>query len=315
MLRRALLFLCLSAPLAAQAQTASSVILTFRDSSGNTLTSNTLGRIRCDDSGVVTGFDDPSLTINWTLVPAAATTPAYGDNDTYRISATSSGACPTDDVTGKIDIIPVNNSATGVYPNSSTPLLLSKVLTTVGVTCVNNAVDQTIRICVALKRGTGGTTDTSVPSNTFILQLASPADPVGLSVGPGDSALNIAWGVGTKTSGQADTDRYRVTVTPQDPALDAGGTRTKETAATSFRQPGLVNGAVYDITVQALSVGGNLSAHAIAGTGTPAQVNDFFEQYVADGGTREQGGCAGGAAGLLSLLGLGAVVRAFRRRS
>jgi hypothetical protein len=43
-------------------------------------------------------------------------------------------------------------------------------------------------------------------------------------------------------------------------------------------------------------------------------VNDFFERYKAENGP-EEGGCAGGAAGLLSLLGLGAVIRAFRRRS
>jgi hypothetical protein len=308
MLRRALILLCLAAPLSAVAQTTSSVILTFKDRSGNTLTSNTLGRIRCD------GTDDPSLTINWTLVPTTATNPAYGDNDTYRIAATTTSTCPSDDTTGVIDIIPANKSASGVYPNTATPLLLSTVLTKVSLVCQGNNTDQTVRVCVTLKRGTGGTADGSVPFNTFILQLAPPPDPAGISVGPGDSALIISWAKGTRGTGQAETDRVRVTVTPRDPSADPGGPRVDETAASPFRRGGLVNGVLYDVTVQALSIGGNLSATAVAGTGTPALVNDFFEQYREQGG-KEEGGCAGGAAGLLSLLGLGAVVRAFRRRS
>lgn len=308
MLQRALLFLCLAAPLAAEAQTTSSVLLTFRDGAGTTLTSNTLGRSRCD------GTDDPSLTINWTLVPTTAATPAYGENDTYRIAATTTGTCPTDDVTGLIDIIPANNSPSGVYPNTTTPLRLSEVLTTLAVTCAGNNADQTIRICVTLKRGTAGTADGNVISNTFTLQLAPPPDPVGLSVGSGDGALNISWAKGTKGTGQAETDRVRVTVTPRNPAEDPAGARVDETAASPFRRGGLVNDVLYDVSVRALSEGGNLSAGEVTGTGTPAQVNDFFEHYRDQGGP-EEGGCAGGAAGLLSLLGLGAVVRAFRRRS
>jgi hypothetical protein len=71
---------------------------------------------------------------------------------------------------------------------------------------------------------------------------------------------------------------------------------------------------LYDVVVSALSAGGNASVGSINGSGTPAPVNDFYTQYKADGG-QEEGGCAGGPAGLLSLLGLGAALRLLRRRS
>jgi hypothetical protein len=310
MLRRALIFLCLAAPLAAGAQTTDGVLITLRDSGGNVLTTP-LGRIRC--SGV-TGFDDPRVSFTWSLAPQTPTTPAYATNDTYRISATKDSVCPTSPTSGAglIDSVAAI-SATGSYPASGNTLLLSTVLADIPVDCSASTADLTIRLCVSLVRGSNGTVDKTI-NNSFVIQLAPPPDPVGLSVTPGDSALNIAWAAGTKGTGQADNDRYQVLVTPRTPAQDPGGTRSKITAATSWRQPGLVNGVLYDVVVSALSAGGNASVGSINGSGTPAPVNDFYTQYKADGG-QEEGGCAGGPAGLLSLLGLGAALRLLRRRS
>lgn len=310
MLRRALIFLCLVAPLAAGAQTTDGVIITLRDSSGNVLTTP-LGRIRCSGAP---GFDDPRVSFTWSLVPATATTPAYATNDTYRLSATKDSVCPTSptDGAGLLDSVEAI-SATGSYPASGSTLLLSTVLAKIPVDCSASSADLTIRLCVSLVRGSNGAVDKTI-NNSFVMQLAAPPSPVSLSVTPGDSALNISWTPGTVGAGQADNDRYLVLVTPRNAADDPGGRRTKLTATTSWRQAGLINGVLYDVVVGAISAGGNPSELAVIGTGTPAPVNDFYTQYKADGG-REEGGCAGGPAGLLSLLGLGAALRLLRRRS
>ncbi len=310
MLRRALIFLCLVAPALAGAQTTDSVSITLRDSGGNTLTTP-LGRIRC--SGV-TGFDDPRVSFTWNLVPQTATTPAYATNDTYRLSATTTDTCPASPGNGSGLINSVTASSTsGSFPASGNELLLSDILTAIPATCTTGSADLTIRLCVSLVRGSTGNVDKTI-NNSFDIQLKSPPAPTGISVTPGNNALNIAWSPGTVGAGQADTDHYTVSVTPQDPILDPGGTRTATTSTRSVRVAGLVNDLTYDISVVAFSVGGNPSVTDLPGTGKPVPIDDFYNWYRNHGGV-EEGGCAGGPAGLLSLLGLGAALRLFRRRS
>lgn len=290
MLRRAALLLCLAAPLGAGAQT---------------LTISPVGPFGLKDClPATTGYVDPTFTLSWTVVPTG--TGGFGANDVYRISATTQSTCPTDD-TGLIDTISAS-SATGAYPLSGGTLKLSTVIAKAATSCSGTA-DVTVGVCVALRRS-AGTTNEVVVRNTFKLQLKPPLAPTSLSVSSGSGALNLTWKAPDSTSDPAAT-QYVYTVSTSDP-LDPV-VHTDTVGGSPVRVSPLVNGVLYDVSVVALSAGGNASP-AVTGTGTPQVVNDFFTQYVADGGT-EQGGCAGGPAGLLSLLGLGAVVRAFRRRS
>jgi hypothetical protein len=141
-----------------------------------------------------------------------------------------------------------------------------------------------------------------------------------VSVQPGDSALYVSWGAGTSTTSSVATDHYEVTMTvtakgtPPDPVTTHAA---QSFTGTSGRYTGLVNGVTYAATVVAVSAGGNASdpsAVTAAATGKPQPVLDFWEQYQAAGGL-DPGGCAGGPAGVLSLLGVAALVRAIRRRS
>ena len=52
----------------------------------------------------------------------------------------------------------------------------------------------------------------------------------------------------------------------------------------------------------------------IAATGTPQPVTGFWDQYTRRR-RREQGGCGGGPAGVVSLLGVALALRGLRRRS
>ncbi|MBS2031616.1 MAG: hypothetical protein JST54_27215 [Deltaproteobacteria bacterium] len=81
----------------------------------------------------------------------------------------------------------------------------------------------------------------------------------------------------------------------------------------------LVNGTTYSVQVRAIDQAGNVGACSNAMNGTPQVIDDFWRLYKAAGGSGD-GGCtaAGGAAGLLGLLGvaltLGGRIRRSRRK-
>jgi hypothetical protein len=133
---------------------------------------------------------------------------------------------------------------------------------------------------------------------------------VSVSVAAGDGALYVSWADGTD-NGVAATS-YRVTA---EAVGNPGDTHTESfTGKSNQRISGLTNGVTYSVTVIAVSAGGNRSLASEPVTGTPQHVADFWEQYQEAGG-REQGGCGGGPAGVLSLLGVALALRGFRRRS
>jgi hypothetical protein len=288
MLTRALLFLCLAAPLAAEAQNT----LTFTSDP-----SPPYGRTDCNNQSSL------SVQLGWSVTPTSGTT--TGVNDTYRITATTADTqCPTT-TTGTTNLVAARLTSAG---NTYTTTLGAILTAAAATTCTGDA-DVTVYVCVALARD-GATTTEAFARNSFKLQFQPPLAPTGLSVTAGNNALNVSWAAPDSTNNPA-ASTYRVTVSSTDPR----DTTLHETviAGTSVRVDGLVNEVTYTVTVVALSEGGNESP-AVTKTGTPLPVDDFYSHYTKEGGV-EQGGCAGGAAGLLSLLGLGAVVRAFRRRS
>jgi hypothetical protein len=149
---------------------------------------------------------------------------------------------------------------------------------------------------------------------------------VGVGVSAGDSALNVSWADGTDSTVAATG--YRVEASPllasclgsiPSPltlsCLDLAASVTGTTASRSLRLGGLVNDVHYGVRVYATSSGGNDSAPSTPPVlGTPQPTRDFWGQYELQGGT-EQGGCAGGPAGPLSLLAVAGLLLTFRRRS
>jgi Synergist-CTERM protein sorting domain-containing protein len=160
-----------------------------------------------------------------------------------------------------------------------------------------------------------GTTTTTAATGSLALDLQTPPAPVANDPTPGDSALNVSWSQGTGTA-EAGTsgapDSYNIycdlhgisPITRKCATVTGGGT-------TSARVDGLTNGTQYDVQVTATTIGGNESARSDTVSGTPVPVDDFWRLYKSDGG-QEQGGCAGGAAGLVALLAL--LPLALRRR-
>ena len=146
-------------------------------------------------------------------------------------------------------------------------------------------------------------------SGKFIVQVAKPAAPTGVTAGAGDTRLYVSW---TASGGSVAVDHYIAAATPT-----AGGATVLSSAATGEDATieGLVNGTPYSVVVYAYSVGGNQSlASTPAVEGTPQPVDDFWERYRATPGAREDGGCGAGGTGPLALLSV-ALLALLRRRS
>jgi len=301
MLRPALLLLCLAVPLAVEAQTTNSLTLTDTSDAAKV----TFGKNDC-----TTGNNDPNVFLTWTLTPTGTTGTTYATGDTWRLLAiANSDTCPTADANLIASPTPTTGTVSGRYPATSGTIKLSVIRGKAGVTC-SETTDQTIFLCVALRRS-GATTYEANVQKSFKIQLQAPLAVTGLTVTSGNNALNASWTAPSPDNNPAAT-KYRVTATTADPRDTSDHAQT--IGGISVRIEGLLNSVLYTVTVVAISEGGNESP-AVSDTETPFPADDFFTHYSKEPGANEQGGCAGGPAGLLSLLGLAAALRAFRRRS
>jgi MYXO-CTERM domain-containing protein len=173
------------------------------------------------------------------------------------------------------------------------------------------ATGTDIFLCMEARRGT---TKLGIAKAKVFLNVSKPSTPTLTSVSPGERALNVDW----DPPSTGFHDSYAVvtrTSSPLDPewaGTDVVRTSPRATA-TDLRVEGLTNGAVYTVHVLAFNDADNPSDPSNSTTSSPMSVTDFWEGYEAAGG-REQGGCGTGGAGVLALLGLGALL-ALRRRS
>jgi fibronectin type III domain protein len=306
MLRRAAVLACLLAPLAARAQTATLTVSP----------TTTFGKADCVVAGDAA---DPAISLSWTVVPPSGSVPGAGWE--YKVKALPSGGNCTSENT---DTYQLNQSTlswvsnTSSYPGTtSETLFLSDLVATAGLSC-SASLDQRVVLCVQLFNGT---TISTVVSQEVTIQLAAPVAPKGVTVTPGDTALNVAWGSVTTTPA---ADRYRVTASTVTcdpvpalltPACLGAVAATATTSGTSLRLGGLTNLTTYGVQVYAISTGGNESpASSPPVAGTPADVRDFWDEYKSAQGV-EEGGCGGGPAGLVSLLAVAGLALSLRRRS
>lgn len=281
MLRRLALIVALFSPVAGLA----SVVITPTE----------LGKADCTSSSPV--------TFSWT------STGTWATNDIFRVWVSTSTSCPsTGDPTGTPTPkqvpggdIPAT-SVSGNYPVSGTYARSAFIADAGAGACTANA---TIYVCVQ-HLGSDLTTGKAVMTGIVELVVLPPSIPVSVAVAPGDSALFVSWADGTDSTVAAVS--YNVT------AVGGGVTVAKNSTSKSYRLGGLTNGTTYGVTVASVSAGGNVSAATNAIYGTPQPVDGFWEQYHnADG--REQGGCAGGPAGVVALLGAALALHGLRRRS
>ncbi len=282
MIRRLALLVALLLPAAGLAQTTGTVLIS----------PTTFGTTDCTSTA-------KSVTITWT----SSSTPVAGGNEIYKVwvSHTDTACLTTGQPTGSLQLgsdIPVTTTPP-TYSTTRSDFISKAALSA----CTTNA---TISVCVQhWVIGAASAKGTATGSAT--LEVEPPPVPVLVSVATGDSALFVSWADGTTNTIAAVS--YNVT------AVGGGATVTKNSTSKSYRLGGLTNGVTYSVTVTSLSAGGNESvASSPPVLGTPQPVDGFWEQYKNAGGV-EQGGCAGGPAGLVALLGVALALRGLRRRS
>lgn len=312
MLRRALLLVCLLAPLAASAQS-----VTFPDAGPFTVA-------RCNA--------DPATSVTWTVTTTDAILAGYK----YRIlvlrgTDTCSGLTNPADTTADSQVIikdlpaqvgTVGATPSATYPgynNTSADLRLSDLLSAGKQTCDGTA-NLTLTVCVQLTKADG--TYVTSATGTLAVEREKPAQPLTVVVTPGDSALLVSWAAGSGST--TVTSRYRAEAYA---CVDAADTTCSNTVASSaetgndtsrsLRIGGLAIGTKYKVLVYSLSGNGTPSLPSDPQYGTPINALDYWELYqqMHQGLDAEQGGCGGGPAGLTSLLAVAGALALRRRRS
>lgn len=243
------------------------------------------------------------LTFQWTVASTSGIVTLY---------ASDTAGCPpsTSTVNGVTTTAHTGVIASNVTTSNATGIPAGKVLNAAQITCTGGS--SAVFVCVF----DSSSTTTALASTSVQLDLVAPAAPNALSVSPGDGSLNVSWQQG---SGSADggtpgsANSYRVYYAPADGSSGEKFSTFTGSGTTSGRITGLTNGAAYNVSVSALTLGGNESLRSNALAGTPISVQDFWRLYQADGG-REQGGCASGAAGLAALVALAPLALRRKRR-
>ena len=304
MLRRALLLAALLAPLTALGQAISII------------DPSPYSKAECESAT----FD---VTLNWSL-PAGTSVPTGA---TYRILVSTSSECSEGSsplvVASGIEPDKTGSDLTGAtnqrYPKAgaaSGTLTIKTFADKASVTCANN---PTMYTCVQLINGT------LILAKTNILQLqvldGPPSKPVNVGVAAGEAALNVSWEEGS--GGQVPTVKYTARAytllcdprtTLPDPRVCLGTLASQgTTTGKSIRLAGLVIGTEYGVDVTAYSGTGTPSEPSSIAVGIPLNAFDYWEKYKAMGGL-DEGGCAAGSGGALSLLAVAGLLRAVRRR-
>lgn len=309
-MRRVLLVAAVVLPLAVLAAVAGSGQLLETNNYNATSGTSYVNAAQC-----VGNASTSPLDLEWNIVTASGVT--FTGGGLYRVFAST--AQPTQ-ATGTNGIYcaesssptatpPVTAGQVGYVAASTVVQDLaisgSGVVAAVGKTCDPSQEGQQIWICAHWYDSTS--TKNGYASGKFVLQLAAPASPTGVTVSAGDSKLYVSWAA--SSGGTVTADHYIAYATP------AGGTPipSDRTTSTNATITGLTNGTPYDVTVIAYSVGGNPSAASSpAVSGTPQPSADFWDVYKASGGV-ERGGCASGPGGALSIVAAAALL-ALRRR-
>jgi uncharacterized protein (TIGR03382 family) len=309
-MRRAWLLALLLAPALAAAQAA--------PTPGQvTFDSEFINSVECQSGG-----GDVSLRWDAAAVPTDANSEyrVYASNEPHTspdCHTTSSGVGGTR-VAGEVvrtgggTVIATNQTGGPVdYPTSDFIAKAGKSCTT--------TTSETIYVCVQGTAAGGGDPKFGFAVGTLTIDLVAPVAVTGVRASGGENALEVAW----SDPADPDTGRYRVSaqsvIDPQNLATSAVDPRDTRphlsdiVAGGSHRVEGLVQDVVYKVIVYAFDQADNQSDPSNLASASPVEVRDFWEAYR-DAGGREQGGCAGGPAGLASLAVAAGTALLLRRR-
>jgi hypothetical protein len=240
---------------------------------------------------------------------------------TYQVQASNTSGCPTTassagvtTATLKTGIVPGSlTESTHTYPDDGSTVFLSNYVSAAGFAIGQCTTGETIYVCVNLMNGS---TSVGTASGTITIEVTPPSIPVLNNPGKGNGKLYLSWKDGTDSTVVVDT--YNILAVAPGTSTDTGSDSAPHSATKvtghSLTLDGLTNGVTYDVSMTSVSAGGNESRPSNVVQGRPEFTSGFWENYVNAGGV-EEGGCAGGAGGLLSLAVLVGLGRAVRRRS
>ncbi len=309
-MRRALLVTAVALPvIVVAAVSAGSGKLVEIDNYNTTATASYVNAAQCAGTA--------PLRLEWNIVVTSGAFTTAGNYQIYASNAAPSTTAPNtnfcpeaNDTTvspnvfaGLVTSTPATNA---VQQLDVTGAMIATVATKAGASCDAASEGKTVWVCSHWVDGSS--TRSGYASGKFIIQVAAPNPPTGVSAGVGDTRLIVRWT--PSTGGSATADHYYAEATP------VGGTAisSSTTNGQEVTISGLTNGTAYDVVVYAVSVGGNRSAASAAATGTPQPVDDFWDTYQNQAGAREQGGCGTGGTGAFALLGAAALLVPLRRR-
>ncbi len=318
MIRRVALLGLVALPLAARAAappTPTSGNVTFSDPPVTRVATTSSG-----DTWYVGGSactSNAAVQLKWLAQLAGSSTYPI-TNAQYDILTSNTTGCPatTTGVTTNAVATALSGGAllqVEQYLNATVDGGTQGLVTGAGASCTATT-DQAIYVCVKLYAGADRATVLGNAAATLTLQVAAAQAPSGVVVTPSDSALKVSW---TASATPPAVKSYQAIARPP-------GCASTDTACaiysgwvtgTSTTINNLTNNVTYQVTVQAQSLGGNVSAESTPSMpGTPIPVLDFFDWYKQQNG-REVGGCStGGGTGILTALGaLGLLARARRR--
>lgn len=236
--------------------------------------------------------DGTVYTVQWTL----DATPVSGQ--TVELRKSTSETCTA----GSGDLLKTAQAQT-TSANGSTTLGAGDLVSD----CAD--VEETIYLCLEL---TGSGLDTNpTTSLTFTVDTTPPAPPDEVSATGGDASVTVSWSYAGITR-PSDISAFRVAY--REASSTADPSYAPETNASPARVSGLVNGTEYEVWVEARDEAGNWGDASPSATASARPSNDFWESYLAAGGS-QTGGCSSASGfGLPGLLLVGLALVLVRRR-
>lgn len=239
----------------------------------------------------------------------------FGQNDcasnkavvfTFDLGSDYTGQAVTLRATDKSDCSTGTNDVTYSYPTSTNSLSINVrdflLRAAAGCNVVSTSGSPgTAYLCASFPVSSLTTSSPSTGQITVNYALQPPGPPAALSVQPGDSHLRLSWSPAASSDNIASYDVFAVASgsplsAADSPAQSISSGTTADVQRTDSGA-GLQNGASYDLAVRSNDVYGNSSALSAPITGSPTQIDDFYNRYRTLGGRAAGGGGCGTAGG------------------
>lgn len=156
-------------------------------------------------------------------------------------------------------------------------------------------------LCASFPVSSLTSTSTETGQITVNYALQPPGPPVSLAVQQGDSHLKLSWSPASTSDNIASYDVFAVpsgqAISPSETPTQSVSSSTNADVQRTDQGAALQNGASYDLAVRAHDAYGNASALSAIATGSPTQIDDFYNRYRDLGGQAAGGGGCGSTGG------------------